>query len=82
MLAPKANAQYRVERIKKTIKSRPILESQLSKFEQDLDNMSWAEAFAGKNVNEQTSFFHSFLSTQLNKHFPEKSTTISNLDRK
>ena len=82
LLAPKANAQYRVERIKKVIKSRPILESQLSKFEHDLANMSWAEAFAGKNVNEQTIFFHNFLRTQLDKYFPEKITTISNLDRK
>ena len=82
LLAPKSNAQYKVERTKKVIKSRPILKSQLLNFEQDLASFPWAEVFDGKNPNEQTSIFQNFLRTLLDKYFPEKVTTISNLDRK
>ena len=82
LLAPKSNAQYRVERTKKDIKSRPILESQLLKCEQDLASYPWAEVFDGKNPNEQASIFRKFLRTLLDKYFPEKVTTISNLARK
>ena len=38
LLAPKSNAEYRVERIKRIIKTRPILESEVLNFERDLGN--------------------------------------------
>ena len=82
LLAPKSNAQYTIERVRKTIKTRPILESQLAKFEQDLAHFPWIEHFEGKSPDEQTILFHQFLRSQLDKYFPEKITKISNLDRK
>ena len=82
LLAPKSNAQYTVERTKKIIKTRPILESQLLKFEQDLAGFPWTQVFEGKTPDEQTRIFHEFLRSKLDRYFPEKITKISNLDKK
>ena len=82
VLAPKSNAQYKINRVKKTIRTRPIPESQLINFEKDLANFPWSDVFEGKNPNEQTRIFHNFLRSQLDQYFPEKTTQISNLDRK
>ena len=81
LLAPKNNTLYKQKRAKKVIKSRPILDSQLQKFEKDLAIYPWSEIFEGKNANEKASLFHNFLRTKLDQYFPEKTTTISNLDR-
>ena len=43
--------------------------------------VQWDEVFIGKNPDEQTRMFHTFLRNQLDKYFPEKTTTITNLDR-
>ena len=82
VLAPKNNAQYKVERTKKVIKTRPIPESKLIDFEKDVATYPWDEVFEGTNPDEQVRLFHNFLRTQLDKHFPEKTTKLSNLDRK
>ena len=41
VLAPKSNAQYKINRVKKIIKTRPIPQSQLLSFENDLSNFPW-----------------------------------------
>ena len=82
VLAPKSNAQYKVDRVKKTIKTRPIQDSQLSKFENDLAQFPWENVFEGRHPDEQVRIFHNFLRSQLEHYFPEKTTQISNLDRK
>ena len=82
LLAPKSIGQYSIEKTTRTIKSRPILDSQLIKFEQDLANFPWDEYFEGKSPDEQSSFFHQFLRSHLDYYFPEKITKITNLDRK
>ena len=82
VLMPKSNAQCKINRVKKTIRTRPIPESQLLNFEKDLANFPWSDVFENKNPNEQTRIFHNFLRSQLDHYFPEKTTQISNLDRK
>ena len=82
LLAPKSNAEYRVERIKRIIKTRPILESEVLNFERDLGNYSWDEVFSNRSPDEQVSIFHTFLREQLDAYFPEKCTKISNIDKK
>ena len=82
LLAPKSSAQYRVERKKKIIKTRPMPESDIIKFEKDLGNYPWDEIFEGRSPDEQTRVYHNFLRSQLDRYFPEKSTNITNLDRK
>ena len=81
VLAPKQNTKYRTNRKKKTIKSRPLPESQILKFEDDLMRYLWDEALQHKSVNEQVDLFHNFLRSNLEKYFPEKTTKMSSLDR-
>ena len=82
LLAPKNNAQYMVERKKRIVKSRPILESQLMKFEHDLGKVPWDEIFQNKSADEQAEIFHTYLRSQMDIYFPEKIIKMSNLDRK
>ena len=82
VFAPISNSQYTVERIKKTVKTRPIPESQILKFEKDLAEYPWNDAFENKTVDEKTDIFHQFLRSNLDKHFPEKTVKISSLDKK
>ena len=82
VLAPKSNAQYKVNRIKKIIKTRPIPQSQLLKFEKDLANYPWEVVLGGSSPDEQAREFHNYLRSLLEMYFPEKTTQISNFDRK
>ena len=81
VFAPKSNIQFKEQITKRTIKTRPILDSQLNNFERDLANYPGDEVFHGRSVNEKVDHFHSFLRSQLDFYFPEKTTKISNLDR-
>ena len=81
LLAPKSSAQFRVERKKKIIKTRPLLDSNILRFEKDLGLVQWDVVFEDKNPDEQAKVFHTFLRNQLDRYFPEKTTTITNLDR-
>ena len=82
VFAPKQNIQFKKSRTKKTVKTRPLPESQISKFEDDLRKYPWDEAFRNKSVNEQVDLFHNFLRGNLEKYFPEKTSQMSTLDRK
>ena len=82
LFAAKTNLQYKVERVNRTIKTRPIPKSKIAKYEQDIINYPWDQVFEGKSVDEKVTQFHSFLRSQLDIHFPEKTTKISNLDKK
>ena len=82
VLAPKSNGQYKIDRKIKIIKTRPLPESQVQRFENDLANFPWETILANKNPDDQADVFHSFLSNKMDQYLPEKSTKISNLDRK
>ena len=82
LFAAKTNTQYKVERINKIIKTRPIPESKIANYEQDLINYPWDQVFEGKSVDEKVRHFHTYLRSQLDRYFPEKTTKISNLDKK
>ena len=73
---------YKIDRKTRVIKNRPHLESQMVKFESDLANYPWPQMFENKTPDELANIFHEFLSNKLDKHLPEKSTKVSNLDRK
>ena len=74
VFAPKDNRQYRATLKKKTIKTRPLPQSGVLKFEHDLMTYPWDEVFMCKSVNEQVQIFHDVLRSSLAKHFPEKIT--------
>ena len=81
VLAPLSNIQYKTERKKKIITTRPLPESQIAKFEKALISLPWDEVFHGMSVDEKVESFHTFLRTNLDKYFPEKTSKMSNLDR-
>ena len=65
LFAPKTDIQYNVIRDKKIIKTRPMPDSQVARFENELINYPWALVFEGASVNEKVDHFHGFLKTQL-----------------
>ena len=81
LYAPISNKQYRVERKYKIIKTRPIPDSQVYKFESDLGQYSW-DILAGKSPDKQAEAFHDFFRSKLDLYFPEKSVKICSLDKK
>ena len=82
LFAPVQNMNYRQERLKKTIRIRPVLESQVLKFEKDLANHPWQEVLENQTADKQAEIFHSFLRKKLDFYFPEKTVKISSLDKK
>ena len=76
VLAPVNNTQYRQERKKKTVITRPLPESKLSNFEQSVMSYPWEEAFRNKTVDEKVYIFHECLRSNLDRHFPEKTTKM------
>ena len=81
VLAPVCNTDYRMQRKKKTVVTRPLPDSQMVKFEQSVMFYDWGEQFLGKSVDQKVELFHSVLRTNLDKYFPEKSTKMSSLDK-
>ena len=81
VFAPISNVKYRVTRKKKTIRTRPIPESDIFKFEHEVAKYPWDEKFTNLTVDEQTEIFHNFLRSNLDRLFPEKCVNISSLDQ-
>ena len=81
VLAPICNSEYRIERKKKSVVTRPLPESQMAKFETAVMSFNWDEAFLDKSVDEKVDIFHSFLRSTLDQYFPEKTTKMSNFDK-
>ena len=65
VFAPKSNNQYRVDIKKKTVKTRPLPESNIWKYKTELANHPWNEVFEGKSVDEKVEIFHNFLRNRL-----------------
>jgi hypothetical protein len=82
LFAPLQNVNFKKDRVKKTIKIRPVLDSQVWKFERDLGNHPWQEILANQTADKQAEEFHTFLRNKLDLYFPEKSVKISTLDKK
>ena len=71
VLAPICNPDYKLERKKRSIVTRPLPESKMIQFEQSLMSYNWEEVFLNKTVDEKVDLFHSFLRSNLDKYFPE-----------
>ena len=82
VLAPKSNCKFKVERTKKTVKTRPLPDSGVDKFGKEITSHDWQEVLQTDNIDEKVNMFHKYLRDLLDKHFPEKSITISSLDKK
>ena len=58
LMAPLSNASYAIKRNKKTIKVRPLPESQIIKFENEIINHDWSDVINCSNIDEKVSTFH------------------------
>ena len=56
-------------------------ESQVEAFCLELTQYKWKEVLQEKDIDKKVSLFHKYLRDLLDKYFPEKTITISNLDK-
>ena len=82
LFAPKNIKKFKNNRNKRVIKTRPLPESKIILFEEKLANQPWEQLFQNKSPDEQADMFHTWLRTNLDCYFPEKSTKFSSLDKK
>ena len=82
VFAPQLNTQYRVARKKKSVKVRPLPESDILKFEKELIECDWENVLNCEDIDEKVINFHYTIISKLNKHLPEKTVKISSLDKK
>ena len=81
MFAPKSNNKYKVERVKRKVTTRPLPQSQIPSFGQDIQSQSWIEVFEEPDLDRKVENFHKIITTITDKYFPEKHMTISNLGK-
>ena len=82
VFAPRSDIKYENKIKKEVIKTRPLPDSNIRRYENELAIYPWEEIFDGQSVDEKVKIFHDFLRSNLDKYFPEKSTKISNFDKK
>jgi len=82
ILAPKANKQFKKQREKREVKTRPMPESGVKAFCAELTQHRWDELKSEEDVNTKVNMFHSHIRGLLDKHLPEKTVTMSSLDKK
>ena len=64
------------------IKTRPLPLSGFGPFELEMQAQDWSEVLEPEDANIKVQNFHRIIRAMLEKHFPEKSVKISNLDKK
>ena len=82
VVAPKSDNKYQIERKKTKITTRPLPQSQIPAFGQEIQSQSWCEVLEESNLDKKVENFHNIITAITDKHFPEKHITISNLDKK
>ena len=56
-------------------------QSRVGAFCCELTNQKWEDVLKSESVHEKTEVFHSYLRKLLDKYFPTKNVTFSNLDK-
>ena len=82
VFAPKANPDFQIQRKKRTIRTRPIPESKIPAFGRDFQSQDWSDVIGAELVDTKTENFHQIITSIRDKHFKQKSVTVSNLDKK
>ena len=78
ILAPKASKNLVVKREKRTVKTRPLPESQVEAFCLELTQYHWKDILEEKDTDQKVSSFHSYLRKLLDKYFPGKQSQFLN----
>ena len=80
VFAPLLNQTFQMKRKKKVINTRPLPQSSFGPFELDIQAQDWSEVMEPEDANVKVQNFHRIIRDMLEKHFPEKTVKISNLD--
>jgi hypothetical protein len=80
--APKSNPNFAVSRKRKVVRTRPIPDSKIPAFAKEIQGQSWIEVLEEPDLETKVSNFHQIITSVRNKHFSQKTVTISNLDKK
>ena len=75
IFAPKSNLNFKVERKKKVIKTRPIPESLIPAFAREIQSQSWIEVLGEPDLEKKVANFHTKITSIRNRHFRPKSVT-------
>ena len=81
VLAPKANKDFIVKREKRTVKTRPLPESNISAFCAEMTQHKWSKVFESQDVDEKTEEYHKYIRELLDKYCPERTICVTNLDK-
>ena len=81
ILAPKAHAQFVVKRERRTVISRPMPQSNIDAFCLEMTKHKWESVKGSESVHDKAAEFHKYLRYLLDKYFPEKTVTMTNLDK-
>ena len=79
--SPISNPQFKKDRIKTTITHRPLPQSKIQFVGQDLVPHSWIEVLEAEDGHQKARNFHNTLVFFRDKHFPEKSVSMSSFDK-
>ena len=81
LMAPSESTEYAADRTRKTVFTRPMPESSIHGFGQEITSHQWEEVFLVDNVDDKAFNFHFYIQYLLNKYFPQKSVKVSILDK-
>ena len=81
VMAPISNPLYEIKRPRRSISTRPLPQSQIQQFGDEIVHYNWENVLNISNANEKVGNFHSYIRSLLDTHFPEKNVKISDLDK-
>jgi hypothetical protein len=82
IFAPRSNSAYKVERKKRSIKTRPIPDSKIPFFGKEIQQQNWLDIFSEEDIDKKVNIFHKTIVDIFDKYFPANTIRISNLDQK
>ena len=81
MFSPNASKDFVVKRAKRQAKTRPLPASKVDAFCAEMTRHNWENVLNTEDVDVKTEEFHKYIRELLDKHLPEKTITVSNLDK-
>ena len=81
MFAPKASKDFFVKREKRKVKTRPLPKSKVATFCAEITRHTWENVLKAEDIDIKTEEYHKYIRELLDKHLPEKTVTVSNLDK-
>ena len=82
ILAPKASKDFIRKREKRTVKTRPLPQSKVNLFCLEMTQHKWTDVLDNTDIDKKTDHFHQYIRKLLDKYFPEKTVSVSSLDKK